>query len=205
MSNFDCNYWRYFLLILVSACDIIFLTLRGDNMPNNESIKKSSVVIGAVQLAILYFPAYFLNNVLSYTSKIGLLISMFIVPVFLAVLSFIVVFSNSKVKALSKWLFSIPISFIFLVLLVNINFANRAFNWVYSDYVEPPVGDNPAEFMIFLATSGFILLSIIIGMLMSCKEESKKEEKRIYLYKQICSIICGAILSAVLALSVFMP
>ena len=88
MSNFDCNYWRYFLLILVSAYDIIFLTLRGDNMPNNESIKKSSVAIGAVQLATLYLPAHFLNVfLLNITHTAGILVSLFIVPVFLGLLA----------------------------------------------------------------------------------------------------------------------
>lgn len=170
-------------------------------MPNNESIKKSRVAIGAVQLAALYLPAHFLNMLLLYSIDVGIIISLFIVPVFIGGLSSIAVCSSSKVEALFKWVFSIPVSIVFWLLMVNMEFRIRALNWIFPDYGASSAGGNFVEFIILSITSAFILLSIIIGILMSCK----KEEERIYLYKQICSIICGAILLSILILNFIMP
>ena len=172
-------------------------------MPNNESIKKSSVVIGAVQLATLYIPAHFLNMLLSYTTDSE--ISLFIVPVFLGVLSSIAVFSNSKVEALFKCVFSIPVAIIFWLFMVDIEFTIRALNWVFPDYGNPSAGGNFAGFIVLSITSILNFFSIVIGLLSSHKLKNEKIDKGFYLLKGICSIICIAILLSILVLNFIMP
>lgn len=164
-----------------------------------------NITIGAIQLAILYTPAFFLTDLLLLKLEDGR-IAIYIIPIFLGVCSFIVIFSSSKKEAVFKWLFSIPITIILWLWIVNMDFSIRALNWVIPFYGEPSGGGNAAGFFLLVTFSIVIFICILIGIFSSNIINSSKLKIVIFiLQKVLCSIISIGIIVAIFVLNDIMP
>lgn len=170
---------------------------------NQININKINVITGALQLSVLFMPAFFINDLLSYKDETGIF-TLFIIPVFLGICSCIAVLSGLKREAVLKCLISLPFSVIMWLYLINIEFGIRSLNWVYPDYGESSAGGNFAGFIRLCIHIIAESIGIAVGFFISNKK--LKDNKALFIIQKIiCSVICVGIIIAVLLLNVIMP
>ncbi|MBQ8515931.1 MAG: hypothetical protein IJ496_11095 [Ruminococcus sp.] len=163
------------------------------------------VILGAVEMAVLFVPAVFLNVLLSWCMD-DLMWSMLLFPMMGGVLTGFAVFSETLKQALFKVLLFIPVTLIFWFYLVKMEFYIRALNWVFEDYGEPSAGGNFATFILLMATVFFNFIGVAVGISMAYFGDPGKNKTAFpTLRRIIIPVLCGLILAAVLILSIGMP
>ena len=162
-----------------------------------------SILKGAVQLAILYFPLLSLFDLIETVCPFA---NIYVQATVSALLCFCVLFSDSTKTALKKWSCSIPVTLIFWFVLAATNFEIRLTNKLLPGYGHLSAGAGFAaivEFGFFTIAQGVAnLLAIACSNLLS---NGKLQKLRSIVQEIILPIICIIIILIVLYLELTMP
>lgn len=158
------------------------------------------IALGAAQTAILFYPVFLLCNLIAWCSDTA-------VPLWvIAIASFIhgmALFSDTIVQALTKWIFSIPLTFGFWYYFGKIRFYFRALNWVFPGYGDQSAGGSMATAFLLAVMAFFFFLTGITSILCSC---ILKPPKTFSIIQHIvCTTTCIGIVITILILDSIMP
>lgn len=112
----------------------------------------------SVLLAVFGVTAIFLGAIISYK----FMILSFVYYCSMAILYAMILQSNKYTESITKWLLSLPLSYLIFQYFWKTNYAVRALNWVFNDYGEQSAGGN-FDGMVQLASFGLFLITSIIG------------------------------------------
>ena len=162
-----------------------------------------SILKGAVQLAILYFPLLSLFDLIETVCPFA---NIYVQSTVSALLCFCVLFSDSTKTALKKWGCSIPVTLIFWFVLAATNFDIRLTNKLFPGYGHLSAGAGFAfivEFGFFTIVQGLAnLLAVACSNPLS---DGKLQKLQSIVQKIILPIICMIIIFIVSYLELTMP
>lgn len=163
------------------------------------------IIFDAFSIAILFFPSHFLITALSLKTTVGVA---FAVIFLCGAMSFFAVLSESVGQAGLKWLISLPITVVFWIFLVKIQFSLRILNWTERDYGTSGAGDS--MFFMFLLLTHLVTVgcALVIGLGISGASKSVKSEKILRVVstiKKVCGAAVVVIAAAILLLDMAMP
>lgn len=162
----------------------------------------SDILLGAVQLALLLIPAFFLNDLLSVKMN-AVLVNLVVIPLLTGLCACAAIISHSVKTALLKWLFSIPLGFCFWRFLIAVEFHARGLNWILPGYGESSAGGNFAGFMLLCSTVCIHLICVIAGV--SFSQQKQKDFRWLPALKILSAVVSVSIGAAVLVLNAKMP
>lgn len=164
-----------------------------------------STVAGAFQIAILFLPVHFLNEIVLLKTDY-VMIPMIIIPLTVALFTGLSVYSQTLKQAFVKIILSIPFTVLFWYVQIKIKFSIRAINWIIPGYGEPSAGGNFANFIILcsLAFCGFIAL-VIFTILSAVNISKKKQTALLNLQKYITLPLCILVIAVIVVLNNIMP
>lgn len=161
------------------------------------------IILGAAQIAILFLPAHFLNEILLLKMDF-VFIPMFAVPLLCGVASFIAVYSETFKSSVFKSILSVPITVLFWKIQIEMQFSIRALNWFLPEYGDPSAGGNFANFGILCSLAFFIFVGIICGVILSKRKFT--DQKIIFLIQNsVVSFMCIGIVICIAVLNNIMP
>lgn len=163
------------------------------------------IIFDAFSIAVLFLPSHFLITAISLKTAVGVA---FAVILLCGAMSFFMVLSESVGQAGLKWLISLPITVVFWIFLVKIQFSLRILNWTVRDYGTSGAGDS--MFFMFLLFTHLVTVgcALLIGLCMSGASKHVKSEKTlrtVSTIKIICGVTVVVIAAAILLLDMAMP
>lgn len=157
-----------------------------------------SMLKSAVQLAILYFPLLSLSD---FIESLHPPLSIYAQAFFSALLCFCVLFSENAKTAWRKWVYSVPLTLLFLLLLAATDFNVRLTNKLLTGYGSLSAG---AGFAFLIKLASFSVLQGIANLLAAvCSRpinNGKLQKLRCCMQNLILPVICAMILLTVLYL-----
>ena len=162
-------------------------------------------VICAFEVAVLFFPAHFIQRVVGLAEPGGI-ISLGLIPIVCGGLCFAAVCSDSVKTALLKIVLSFPFTVIFRQVQIRAELHIRALNWIHPGYGKFSAGGNFAGFVELLFLAAAILTGFIAAGMVS---EFVKNEKAIHVIsavqKYAVPAVSAAVIAAVLLINSMMP
>lgn len=159
---------------------------------------RKSTIPDAIAIAVLFLPAHFLNEMLSYKLSV---IPMTVVPALLGLASCMAVYSDTGKAALVKWLLSVPVTIVFWYCQIQMQFSLRTLNWMLPGYGKPSAGDNFAGFLLLRTLAAAVLIGLTAGALLS----GRLPRWCIYLKYSLVPLLCAGILISIAVLHSIMP
>ncbi len=164
-----------------------------------------STLAGAFQIAILFLPVHFLNEIVLLKTDY-VMISMIIIPLTVALFTGLSVYSQTLKQAFVKIILSIPFTVLFWYVQIKIKFSIRALNWIIPGYGESSAGGNFANFITLcsLAFCEFIAL-VIFTILSTVNLSEKRQTVLLNLQKYITLPLCILVIAVIVVLNNIMP
>lgn len=170
------------------------------------NVKKTfKIIVGAVELAILFLPAHFLNEMLSY-NIMPVVISLIIIPVFVGILSCIAIYSEKTLHSFSKLALSVPVTILFWYVQIKIQFSVRSLNWIFPGHGDSSAGGLFFGFGMLISLAFFAFIGDIYGIALNCKRITQQEKKKLLTVQNtLIPALCAGIIIAIAALNAVMP
>ena len=163
------------------------------------------IILGAIQISILFLPVHFLNEILSLKTDL-VFIPMYAVPLLCGVASFIAVYSETVRASVLKFILSVPITVLFWRVQIEMQFSIRALNWVLPGYGKPSAGGNFASFILLCSLAFFVFVGVIFGIIFSREKLTERKQKILFLIQNsVVSFICIGIAAGIAILNNIMP
>lgn len=143
------------------------------------------ICLCSIMLSVLYVSSLFISEIISYKSTI---LSYAYLCAISLIYSLLLISENQK-HAVSKWLISIPFSYLILQYFWKTHYSIRALNWVIPYYGRQTAGGNFAGFISMIFFSVLCLIGIIISLNITPKEKEFKKFGRIQLSIGCISVI----------------
>lgn len=159
------------------------------------------IIFDAFSIAILFNPSHILITALSLKNMYVALAAILLC----GVMSFFAVLSESVGQAVLKWLISLPISVVFWIFLVKIQFSLRILNWTVQDYGKSSAGDRMFFMFLLLIHLGAVVCALGTGCGLSKSVKSEKKLEFVSIIKKICGAAVVVIAAAILLLDMAMP
>lgn len=177
-----------------------------ENTIAKKKINIGTAVLGALQIAALLVPVFFLDNILLWGIEEDFGITIFVIPALCGIFTGITVYSDTLVQALVKWFFSLPVTAVLWFYSVKTEFYMRSLNWVFPGYGEPSAGGGFAAMLLLFSILFFDIFAVLVGCICSAVIKPSGCKRFFPLVQKIlCPIICGIILAVFLLLSIAMP
>lgn len=161
---------------------------------------QKSTIPEAVAIAVLFLPAHFLNEMLSYRL---FSVSMYVVLILVGFAACLAAYSSTWKAALVKWLLSVPVTVVFWHCQIQMQFSLRGLNWTYPGYGTPSAGGNFSGFGLLCTLAGALLTGLAAGTALSRKETMPKWF--LILKYSLVPALCAGILISIAVLHSIMP
>ena len=164
-----------------------------------------SSLTGALQIAILFLPVHFLNEIVLLKLDY-VIIPMVIIPVIFAFFTGLSLYSRTIKQAFAKIILSVPFTVLFWYLQIKIKFSIRALNWIIPNYGKSSAGGNFANFIILCSLALFEFVALLIFMTFSIAELPEKiHAVLINLQKYLVLPLCILVIAVIVVLNNIMP
>ena len=170
----------------------VFKSKREVCMRKDEIVK---TVFLALMMALIFVPAVFLTEVISYSSQVMAVIYISIV----AGMYGLALVSRNKKIWLIKWGLSVPFSILVFPYFWVTEFSYRALNWAYPGYGQRSAGGKFYGMVLLLSLTGACLIAGLIASFFKLKERFGKAQII------VIALVAAATVAAVLVLDQMFP